>query len=79
MIATGRQRTFDTHTALRFNGTDSILIRLDAEAGSPIDLFGTFPDGAVVKEMYTGQTATVESGRVVFPEIIHRIAVLRRL
>lgn len=77
VIATGRQRTFAPHTVLRFNGTDSILIRLDAEAGSPIDLFGTFPDGAVVKEMYTGQTAKVERGRVVFPEIAHRIALLR--
>lgn len=77
VIATGKQRTFDTHTALRFNDTDSILIRLDAEAGAPIDLFGTFPDGAVVKELYTGRTAKVERGRAVFPEIAHRIAILR--
>lgn len=77
VIATGRQRTFDTHTALRFNGTDSILIRLDAEAGAPINIFGTFPEGAVVTELYTGQTATVENGQVVFPEIAHRIALLR--
>lgn len=79
VIATGKQRTFDTHTALRFNDTDSILIRLDAEAGAPINLFGTFPDGTVVKELYTGQTAKVERGRVVFPEIAHRIALLRLL
>ena len=77
VIATGTQRTFDTHTALRFNGTDSILIRLDAEAGAPINIFGTFPEGAVVTELYTGQTATVENGQVVFPEIAHRIALLR--
>ena len=79
VIATGKQRTFDTHTALRFNDTDSILIRLDAEAGAPINLFGTFPDGAVVKELYTGRTAKVERERVVFPEIAHRIAILRLL
>lgn len=66
VIATGRQKTFDTHTALRYNGRDKVLIRL-RPTGVPIPLYGTFPDGSTVRDLYTGHTATVRNGSVALP------------
>lgn len=78
VIATGRQRTLDTHTCLRYNqadrsvnpadrasiAADSILIHLRPEAGRPISVYGVFADGTEVTDLYTGQTATVTAGAV---------------
>lgn len=81
VIATGRQRTLDTHTSLRYNETDrcvnpadraniaadSILIRLKPEAGRPFPVYGVFEEGARVTDLYTGQTVSVTEGTVTLP------------
>lgn len=79
VIGTGRQTTLDTHTCVR-TGPDGekLLIRLMPDAGRPIPVEGVFLDGEELKELYTGQTATVGDGKVTFPEYSHRIAVLRQ-
>lgn len=77
-IATGRQKTLDTHTCLRYDDRDSILIRVKPEDGRPIYVGDTFADGTVLSELYTGQTAAVAGGAVTFPRFENRIAIIRR-
>lgn len=79
VIGTGRQKTLDTHTALRYDDRDTLMIRLRPEETGSIDLYGAFPDGTTLKELYTGQEAVVNGGKITFPEYKKRIAVLKRL
>lgn len=65
VIATGRQQTFDVHTALRYDDRDKVLIRL-LPGEQAVDLYEVFADGDTVRELYTGQTAIVENGKVKF-------------
>lgn len=77
VIATGRQRTIDTHTCVRYNDTDTVVISVGAEPGRPVPVGGAFADNTVVTELYTGRTATVRDGFVSLPETAHRVAVIR--
>ncbi len=78
-IGTGRQRTIDTHTCLRYtdNG-DTLLIKLCPADGRPIPVADIFPDGTNVTELYTGQTATVHNNSISFPHYKNKIAILKR-
>lgn len=76
VIATGRQKTLDTHTCLRYNDKDKVLIRLLPETGKPIDVSGIFEDGSTLRELYTGSTATVKDGKVAFPVYENKVAVI---
>lgn len=78
VIGTGRQRTLDTHTVLRYNGTDSILIRLRPEDGDGIGVYGIFPEGAEIEELYTGQVSAVSGGKLRYPRYGRGVAVLKR-
>lgn len=78
VIATGRQRTLDTHTALRFDDAETILIRLVPDKGRPINLFGVFNDGEKVTDLYTGETATVKNGTATFPRLENRVAIIAK-
>lgn len=78
VIGTGRQRTLDTHTALRYNDRDSILIRLRPEDGESINLYGIFEDGDTLKELYTGRTGTVCDGRISLPIYRNHIALFKK-
>lgn len=77
VIGTGRQRTLDVHTCLRFNDTDSVLIRLFPENGKAIPVKGIFEDGTLVTELYRGQKAKVISGTVIFPEYKNKLAIIK--
>lgn len=77
VIGTGRQNTIDNHTCVRYNDTDTILIRLRPEEGKEIDVSGIFREGEEVTELYTGQTAKVTNGRLTFPRYAHNVAILR--
>ena len=77
VIGTGKQRIIDTHTCIRYNEKDTLVIRLAVDAGEKINLGGAFPNGTVVTELYTGQTATVENSTVTFPRIENRLAVIK--
>lgn len=78
-IGTGRQRTIDTHTCLRYtdNG-DTLLIKLRPADGRPIPVADIFPDGTQVTELYTGQTATVHNNSITFSRYKNKIAILKR-
>lgn len=76
VIATGLQRTIDTHTCVRYNGNDTIMIRLRPSDGCPIDVSGIFVEGSTITELYTGQKAAVTDGKVTFLKFSNRIAIL---
>lgn len=77
VIATGRQKTLDNHTCIRYNDSDTILIRVKPVGGRAITVHGTFADGKKISELYTGQTAIVSHGEVTFPKYENSIAILR--
>lgn len=77
VIGTGRHRTIDVHTCVRYNDNDTVLIRLLPVKGDSISVKGVFGDGVRVSELYTGRHATVENGSVSFPEYENRIAIIK--
>jgi alpha-amylase len=77
VIGTGKQRIIDTHTCVRYNDKDTLVIRVAVNAGESINLGGAFTDGTVVTELYTGATATVTNGKVTFPNLQHNLAVIK--
>lgn len=77
-IGTGRQRTIDTHTCLRYTDRDTLLIKLRPVDGQPIPVNDIFANGAQVTELYTGQTATVKNNTITFPHYKNKIALLKR-
>lgn len=77
VIGTGRQRVIDTHTCVRYNDSDSIVIRLIPAEGMAINVGGTFDEGDKVVELYTGQVAEVHSGTVSFPRYENKIAIIK--
>lgn len=79
VIATGLQRTLDTHTCLRYNGEDKILIQLKPEGGQPIYLGNIFDEGTILTELYTGRTATVQDGMAIFPEFENNVAIIKEM
>lgn len=78
VIGTGKQRIIDTHTCVRYNDTDTLVIRLAVEGGEPIQLGGAFANGTTVTELYTGQTATVTNGVVRFERIENKVAIIKQ-
>lgn len=78
VIATGRQKTFDVHTVLRYDDSHKVLIRLRPEDSPSINVYGTFADGETVRDLYTGETATVRNGHVTFPRLLNHVSVIVR-
>lgn len=78
VIGTGKQRIIDTHTCVRYNDTDTLVIRLAVEGGETIQLGGAFANGTTVTELYTGQTATVTNGTVRFERIENKVAIIKQ-
>ncbi|MEE1174353.1 MAG: hypothetical protein U0K53_02635 [Paludibacteraceae bacterium] len=78
VIGTGKQRIIDTHTCVRYNNTDTLVIRLAVEGGETIQLGGAFANGTTVTELYTGQTATVTNGTVRFERIENKVAIIKQ-
>lgn len=77
-IAIGRQRILDQHTCLRENGVERILIRMKPIDGAPIRVYGIFPDGTRLEELYTGQRAVVTDGVITLPHYAHKVALLKQ-
>lgn len=77
VIGTGKQRTIDTHTCVRYNATDTIVINVAPIENRNINLGGMIADDTQVVELYTGQTATVTNGTVSFPRYKNNIAIIK--
>ncbi len=76
VIATGRQITIDNHTCARVSDTDTVVIRVNPTPETGIAVGRIWPDGTVVKDLYTGRCATVTNGAVRFPGYENKVAVL---
>ena len=78
VIGEGRQRILDTHTALRYNDADSVLIRVMPQSGQPVICYGVFGDGDVVRDLYSGQVSEVKNDCVIFPECPNNVLILKK-
>ena len=54
------------------------MFHLPEETGY-IDVYGVFPEGTRISELYSSQTAFVTDGTISFPEYKNHIAVLKQL
>ena len=78
VIGTGRQRTIDAHTCVRYNENDKLIIRVEPIEGQSISLGGEFADGEKVIELYTGETSIVNNGMVSFPRYENSVAIIKK-
>ena len=78
VIGAGRQRTINVHTCLRYNANDSILIRLMPNNGQSIDVAEYFKNGETLTELYTGQRAMVDDGKISFPKYENKLAIIKK-
>lgn len=79
VISTGKQRTIDTHTCLRYDDNNKVLIRIAPENNQAISVADIFGEGVSVTELYTGQTAIVRDGAVSFPFYENKIAIIKEV
>lgn len=78
VLSTGKQKTIDTHTCLRYNESEKLLIRLKPENGRGIPVGDIFTDGTTLIELYTSQSARVKDGFVIFPKFENKIAIIKQ-
>ncbi len=77
-IGSGRQITLDQHTCLRILGNDTVLIRLRPVAETPINVAGIFAEGTTIRDLYSGQEATVLNHTLTFPVHPSNVAILTK-
>lgn len=78
VIGTGRQRVIDTHTCVRYDDRDTLVIRVKPLEGSPISVGSAFPEGTIVTDLLTGEHARVSGSCVILRSCNPYAAVLRR-
>lgn len=78
VIGTGHQRTLDTHTCIRYNDRDTILIRVEPIDNQPINVNGIFADGDNLIELYSGQTTKVNDGQIMFSGYENKVGIFKR-
>lgn len=78
VIATGRQKTLDVHTCVRENDEDKILIRLNPDEATSINVAGIFEDGERLLDLYSGKEGIVKDGRISFPTGLGNVAVIKK-
>ena len=78
VIGKGRQKMIDTHTCVRYDDTDTLLIRLKPIDGGKISVKGVFKDGDGVTELYTGQKERICNGCVSFPRYGNSVAIIKK-
>lgn len=79
VIGTGRQRTLDTHTCIRYNDRDTLLIRVAPIDGQPINVRDLFADGDELIELYSGQTAKVKNGQINISGYENEIGIFKKI
>ncbi|MGM9859951.1 MAG: alpha-amylase family glycosyl hydrolase [Muribaculaceae bacterium] len=77
-IGMGRQTTIDVHTCVRTLGDDTVLIAVAVEPWRRVPVAGTFADGTIVTELYTGRQFTVADGHIALSDYPARVAVFAR-
>jgi len=76
VIGKGRQIILDAHTCIRQDGENVVLIKVVPVADKPIPCGPYFQDGVELVELYSGQTAKVENGKIRFPVYQNNVAVI---
>lgn len=76
-MASGPDRQIPDIKSTMATDNYSILIRLRADNGTPINVQGIYPDGTTLQDLYTGQTATVTNSRLRLPAPAS-VAILRK-
>ncbi|MDE6230215.1 MAG: hypothetical protein K2M37_01170, partial [Muribaculaceae bacterium] len=79
VIATGKQKTIDTHTCLRYDDNNKVLIRVLPKNDQAISVDGIFTDGTKVAELYSGLSTIVSNGKVQFPKFENKIAIIKEV
>ena len=79
VIATGKQKTIDTHTCLRYDDNNKILIRVLPKNDQAISVDGIFTDGTKVTELYSGLSTIVSNGKVQIPKFENKIAIIKEI
>ena len=79
VIGCGLQRTIDVHTCIRYNDSDTLLIRLEPSEWKPISVQGLWQDSTQLIELYTNQTALVKNGQISFPYYQKKVAIIKPL
>lgn len=78
VIGTGRQKTLDVNTCLRYNDKDSLIIAVALQDGKPIPVAGHFPDGTRLINLYTGEISDVRNNHVIFKTHPNNVAILSK-
>ena len=78
-LISGKQEILDTHTCVRYEGSDKYIIRLHPEERPTIVVTPYFRDGDEVVELYTGCRAIVVNGCITLPQYENHIAVLAKV
>ena len=78
-LISGKQEILDTHTCVRYEGTDKYIIRLHPEERPAIAVTPYFNDGDELVELYTGCRAIVVDGCITLPQYENHIAVLAKV
>lgn len=78
VIGTGRQKTIDVHTCLRYDDRDSLIIAVALSDGQPIPVAGILPQGTKLINLYTGETSEVNDNHVIFQTYPNKIAILAK-
>lgn len=76
VIGSGRQRTLNAHTCVRYNTTDTVLICVNPENYKSIPTAEVFADGTMLTELYTRNTAVARDGKVSFPFYANHVAII---
>lgn len=77
-IGEGKQITLNPHLCVRYNECDTVMIALKPIQGKPLSVAPYFQDGETLRELYTGQQATVEDGKLTFPLFENNVAIIAR-
>lgn len=76
VIGSGRQRTLNAHTCVRYNATDTVLICVNPENYKSIPTAEVFADGTMLTDLYTHNTAVARDGKVSFPFYANHVAII---
>ncbi len=78
VIGYGSQATLDTHTCIRYNDSDTVLIKLMPNDGETIGVAPYFIEGEILTDLYSGQKSTVNNGKIKFSPTQANVMVITR-
>ncbi len=77
-IGSGRQKTLNEHTCIRYTPSDTVLIRLKAIDREEIEVSPYFKDGETLTELYSGEKGIVKDGKISFAPNQSNVQIITR-